>query len=118
MFEINNDTKIRIPKGDALFLPPYSAIPRSVHLHRTGNLSTRALERGQRGHETSLHYILVGRKRNCIGQSLTMAEMNSVLPRLLSRYKFHTETQGELDYFLTLKYAGARLRVSRITSKQ
>ena len=52
-------------------------------------------------------------KRNCIGQSLAVAELYSVLPRLLAEYTFDVETEGELEFFLTLKYVGAQLKPMR-----
>ena len=54
--------------------------------------------------------------RNCIGQALAMAELESVLPRLLSTYKFTVEEEGKLDFFLTLKFSGTRLRAERLSS--
>jgi len=52
--------------------------------------------------------------RNCIGQSLATAELDSVLPRLVARYNMHLESEGELDFFLTLKVNGARVRFSKL----
>jgi len=54
--------------------------------------------------------------RNCIGQSLAVAELYSVLPKILAHYKFDVETDGTFEYFLTLKYHGVRLRPSRVVS--
>lgn len=52
--------------------------------------------------------------RNCIGQSLAVAELHSVLPVMFQNYQFKLDEEGELDYFLTLKYSGSRLKVSRL----
>eukprot|EP01083_Nonionella_stella_P021517 59662_1 len=52
--------------------------------------------------------------RNCPGQSLAMAELYSTIPKILSEYKLELENEGKLDYFLTLKYVGAKLRASRL----
>uniref|UniRef100_A0A6S8YL43 Cytochrome P450 n=2 Tax=Chaetoceros debilis TaxID=122233 RepID=A0A6S8YL43_9STRA len=54
--------------------------------------------------------------RNCPGQSLAMAELYSTIPKILSEYKLELEKEGKLDYFLTLKYVGAKLRASRLES--
>lgn len=52
--------------------------------------------------------------RNCIGQSLATAELMSVLPKVLSNYRFELAQEGTLEYFFTLKFKGARLRAIKI----
>jgi len=52
--------------------------------------------------------------RNCPGQSLAMAEIQSTLPRLLKQYEFFLVEEGTIDYFLTLKYFGAKLQAKKI----
>lgn len=47
--------------------------------------------------------------RNCLGQSLAMAELNSVLPKLLARVKVSVAQTGHTDYALTLKFRNYRL---------
>jgi cytochrome P450 len=54
--------------------------------------------------------------RNCIGQPLAIAELESVLPKLLSTYEFTLEEPGQLEYFLTLKYKGCRLKASKVVA--
>jgi len=54
--------------------------------------------------------------RNCLGQRLALAELDTVLPRLVSSYDFVLETEGELDRFLTFKFMGARMRVTTPSS--
>ena len=55
-------------------------------------------------------------KRNCVGQSLATAETSTVLPYVLSQYKLEIEEEGTLDYFLTLKFHGSRLKAVRVES--
>ena len=52
--------------------------------------------------------------RNCLGQALAVSELESVLPYLFTKYEFSVEKEGELDYFLTLKYVGALLKAKKI----
>lgn len=52
--------------------------------------------------------------RNCLGQSFAMSEIYTVIPRLITNYRFEIETEGQFDYFLTIKHAGARLKPSRV----
>ena len=52
--------------------------------------------------------------RDCPGQAVAMAEINSALPLPLSKRSFELEDEGELDFFLALKCIGARLRAVKI----
>jgi len=49
-------------------------------------------------------------RRNCVGQSLASAELHSVLARLVVDYDFTVEDEGRVEYFITLKPLGARLK--------
>lgn len=51
--------------------------------------------------------------RGCLGQRLANAELGCALAILMSKYKFEVVDQGKEDFFLTLKYSGAKLRPSR-----
>jgi len=55
-------------------------------------------------------------KRNCVGQSLAMAELYSTIPKLVSVYDFEVEVEGKIEYFLTMKYKGCRLKATKIAS--
>ena len=52
--------------------------------------------------------------RNCVGQSLAVAELDSVLPLLLTNYEFTIDEPGGFKYFLTLKIMGAKLKANRV----
>eukprot|EP00521_Asterionellopsis_glacialis_P017455 CAMPEP_0195307676 /NCGR_PEP_ID=MMETSP0707-20130614/37836_1 /TAXON_ID=33640 /ORGANISM="Asterionellopsis glacialis, Strain CCMP134" /LENGTH=250 /DNA_ID=CAMNT_0040371929 /DNA_START=801 /DNA_END=1553 /DNA_ORIENTATION=- len=54
--------------------------------------------------------------RNCVGQSLANAEIQTVLATLLANYDFTVEDEGFDEFFLTLKPLGVKLvprKVSR-----
>jgi cytochrome P450 len=111
-FSRNNRT-VRLPQGSVLFMPQYAANrdpdvysdPETFDPERWIN-PTSAMKEG-------LLPFAAG-SRNCIGQSLAKAELDSVLPRLLSSYDFELVQEGKLDYFLTLKFSGARLKATRV----
>jgi len=48
--------------------------------------------------------------RNCIGQSLATAEIQTVLPRLIHDYHFEIVEKGRPEAFLTMKLSGCVLR--------
>jgi len=49
-------------------------------------------------------------KQNCIGQSLARAEMHYVVARICSEFNLVVEEEGSVDFFLTLKPIGVKLR--------
>jgi len=51
--------------------------------------------------------------RSCPGQSLAMAEVYTFLSEFFLSYKVELVDEGRPDYFLTLKYKGAKLKVTK-----
>jgi cytochrome P450 len=49
-------------------------------------------------------------KQNCIGQALANAELQCIIPMILSHAELEVENEGTLDCFLTLKPRGALLK--------
>jgi len=54
--------------------------------------------------------------RNCVGQTLAVAELYSTIPKLIAKYDFEIDAEGELEYFLTMKYIGCRLRAMKASA--
>merc|ERR1739842_254510 len=42
-------------------------------------------------------------KQNCIGQSLAMAEMLNIVPRIIAEFELELVDEGIIEYFVTLK---------------
>jgi cytochrome P450 len=100
-----------VPKGALVLMPQILANydsprlfedPETYRPERWENASKKMLE--------ATHPFSYG-NRNCIGQSLAMAEINSILPKLVSRFVLDLVEEGKPDYFLTSKFHGARLKV-------
>lgn len=53
-------------------------------------------------------------KQNCVGQSLAKAEIFAIIPRICSEFELSVEDEGSVEYFLTLKPAGARLSARKL----
>ena len=104
-----------IPKGSIIFMPQILA-------HRCPTVfKDPSVFRPERWEDAdnSMREALMGFShgmRNCVGQSLAMAEIYSTIPKLLANYSFEVEDEGELDYFLTLKYVGCRLMASMVNN--
>ena len=49
-------------------------------------------------------------KQNCLGQSLANAELNCILPMILSKVELEVVEEGTTEFFLTLKPKGAILK--------
>lgn len=114
VFEVpvdGHDRKLRIPAGATVFLP--QVIP-NMNPHVFEDPETFNPDRWAnptKAMKESLMMFSYG-KRGCIGQSLAKAELNTVLPLLLSKFKFDVEKTGELDFFLSWKYHGTLLKAS------
>jgi cytochrome P450 len=65
-------------------------------------------------HESRLTFALG--QRNCIAQSLALAELHTVLPRLIARYNFELIEPGRLDYCMTLKVLDAKIKMTKVDS--
>lgn len=53
-------------------------------------------------------------KRNCIGQSLALAEVTWVLSRLCAKYDFEVVEEGKAEFCMTLKCVGAKLTAKHL----
>lgn len=53
-------------------------------------------------------------KQNCLGQSLAKAEVIGIVARICSEYELWVECEGSIDFFLTVKPVGARLRARKV----
>ena len=53
-------------------------------------------------------------RRNCVGQSLALAEVTWVLSRLCASYTFEVESEGMEEYSVVNKCVGAKLKARRI----
>jgi len=51
--------------------------------------------------------------RSCVGQRLAVSELYSTIPKLVTKYDFEIEVEGELYCNITFKYKGSRLRATR-----
>jgi len=52
-------------------------------------------------------------KRNCIGQPLANAELQTVISLIICKYHFSVTDSGKSEFFMTMKPSGARLIASR-----
>lgn len=102
-----------LPKGSFCFLGIYHANhdptifeqPDEFRPERWENPSHAMLDQ---------HFPFAVGPRSCPGQSLAMAEIFSTMPRLLQKYSFEIVDEGALDFFLTFKIRGARLKVTKL----
>jgi cytochrome P450 len=107
-----NNGSIVIPKGSVVWAPfiimfrnsKYFDDPDKFHPDRWIDATDEM--------KGALMHFSVG-KRDCIGQRLATAELNHCVPHLLGKYNFTIVEEGKPDYFLTLKYSGARLKATK-----
>jgi cytochrome P450 len=102
------DKAIVIPKGSQVLFP-------SLLLTRHGVEDPEEFRpsRWREHPEKSFLPFSTGR-RNCVGQSLALAEITWVLSRLCAKYDFTVVDEGRPEYCETLKCAGARLKARQV----
>merc|ERR1712045_730701 len=110
-FAFNNGS-IVIPKGASCILPVILSHHHKETFKDPENFRPERWEKEDDKMRKALMNFVLG-NRDCVGQTLALSEMYSVLPKILSDYKFEVEEEGKLDFFLTLKYSGARLKPSK-----
>ena len=106
------DGSMVIPKGAICFLPMILAHHHKETFKDPENFRPERWDEEDEKMRAAFMSFAVG-KRDCVGQSLAVTELYSVLPRLVTKYKFEIEAEGELHFFLTLKFVGARLKAKR-----
>lgn len=97
---------IVIPKGSNIFVP-------SLIVTRFGVESPELfLPSRWRKHPDKSFLLFSTGRRNCVGQSLALAEITWVLSRLFAKYDFHVTSQGTVQYHGTMKCVRSRLKAS------
>ena len=103
---------IVIPKGSHVLMPQILAHRNPAVFEDSDFFLPVTWENADKAMRDSL-FTFSRSNRNCVGQSLAMSELYSVVPTLLARYHFEIVDEGELVNILSFKYVGARLKVSR-----
>ena len=110
--DIKTEKNILIPKGSlcvAHFLllfrnPQIYKDPESFIPSRWENPTKQMVD--------SLNPFSLG-KQNCLGQSLAKAELVGIIARICSEFDLTVEVEGRIDFFLTIKPVGFRLRAKK-----
>jgi len=95
---------IVIPKGSQIFVP-------SLVVTRFGVEDSEAFRPSRwREHPDKSFLLFSTGRRNCIGQSLALAEITWVLSRLCAKYEFEVISEGTAEYSGTMKCVKTRLK--------
>ena len=106
-----SDTKKTIPKGSICFLPYYLIMRNGDIFPYPDSFVPSRWERPTQ--EQLLAFMPFGAgRRNCQGLPLATAELRHIIARLVGRYTFQVISQGQFDYFVTLKPSKSLLLVS------
>jgi cytochrome P450 len=98
------DKSIVIPKDSQIIVP-------SLVVTRFGVDDPEAFRPSRwRDHPDKSFLLFSTGRRNCIGQSLALAEITWVLSRLCAKFEFDVVDEGSVEYHGTMKCIGTRLR--------
>mmetsp|Transcript_16437 Transcript_16437/g.45865 ORF Transcript_16437/g.45865 Transcript_16437/m.45865 type:complete len:551 (-) Transcript_16437:106-1758(-) len=106
----NDDDAIYIiPKGSKVFLPQCLAHSDPAVFENADKFLPSRWDNPTKEMTQSVITFSAG-VRGCAGQTLAMAELNSVLSLLFMKYELEVVEEGRLEYFLSLKRLGTKLR--------
>ena len=101
------DKLMVIPKGSQVLFPSIILTRQDVE-----DAEEFRPSRWQEHPDKSFLLFSTGR-RNCVGQSLALAEITWVLSRLCAKYDFEVIDEGHQEFCVTLKCVGATLKARR-----
>jgi len=100
------DKSIVIPKGSKVVFP-------SLVLTRFNVEDAESFQPSRwRDHPDKSFLMFSTGRRNCLGQSLALAEITWVLSRLCAKFEFDVVDEGSTEYCGTLKCIGTRLKAT------
>jgi len=104
-----------VPKGSVCFMNEFVA-SRNEAIYKDADsfIPERWTCPTQEMKDAFLHIPFMVGSRACPGQALAMAEINTILPKVLTKYSLELVEEGKPGYFLTLKYMGTKLRVRKL----
>ena len=105
------DRSIVIPKGSRIIISSLVLTRFDVE-----NAETFCPSRWREHPDKSFLLFSTGR-RNCVGQSLALAEITWVLSRLCAKFEFDVVEEGSIEYCGTMKCIGTRLKAKTIKRK-
>jgi len=101
-----------LPKGTIVFTPFILLFRNPEIFVNENSFCPSRWENPSREMLDSLNPFALG-KQNCMGQSLANAEMHYIVARICSEFDLSIEEEGSVDFFLTLKPVGARLKAKK-----
>ena len=105
------DKSIVIPKNSQVIFP-------SLVLTRFDVKDAESFRPSRwRDHPDKSFLLFSAGRRNCVGQSLALAEITWVLSRLCAKFEFDVIDEGSIEYAGTLKCIGTRLKAKSLKKK-
>jgi cytochrome P450 len=101
-----------IPKGSLVFMPSIGVYHNERYFRNPEAFVPSRWENPSEEMKKAFYPFSLG-KRSCLGQSLALSEMQSILSRVLVHYEFSVVDEGRTRYFITLKPQGVLLKANR-----
>lgn len=101
-----------LPKGAIIFLPLILLLRNPDVFELPDEFQPQRWQNATKKMTESFLPFSLGRQ-NCAGQALAKVEIHSVVARICSEFDLSVTEEGEVEFFLTLKPVGARLRAQK-----
>ena len=102
-----------IPKGSICFCPFFLLFRNPDIFPNPNKFIPTRWENPTRDMRDAFNPFSMG-KQNCAGQALARVETQAIVARICSQFELRVEDEGDVDFFLTLKPVGARLRAIKV----
>jgi cytochrome P450 len=109
----NNQKQIFIPKGSYCSVILYVLLRNHHIFENPDDFFPSRWETPTEEMQRAFLPFALGR-RNCQGQALANLELNTVVARLVQKYKMRVEEEGEASYMITLRPKGSKLRLTKL----
>lgn len=100
-----------IPRGATVILPQFTVNRNTEIFSDADNFDPDRWYNATDEMKNTLMPFAAG-TRNCVGQSLATAELETILPYILSQFKINLIEEGITDNFLTLKFGKSKLKLT------
>jgi cytochrome P450 len=108
----NDDCEYIIPKGATVILPQVTPGRNNQVFSNADTFDPERWYTATPEMNDAIMPFVVG-NRNCVGQSLALAEIDVIVPTILSHFDVHMVQDGDMQFFITWKFVNSKLILTK-----